>query len=74
MLSGLIQLYIMSAAISYLGMLYKYKFSSRDKGGNITKRDWELVFVPVLNTAMMFGTVVIIIFDIFGKIADRYGL
>ncbi|RWQ72533.1 hypothetical protein [Bacillus cereus] len=71
-MAGLIWLYIMSVVIAFLGMKYKYAFSTRYKGENFTNKDWELVLIPFLNTFIMFAAVGLIIFDLAIKIADRY--
>ncbi|PHD57691.1 hypothetical protein [Bacillus wiedmannii] len=71
-MANFISLYIMSVVIAFLGMKYKYAFSTRYKGGNFTNKDWELVLIPFLNTLIMFVAVALILFDLAFKIADRY--
>lgn len=64
--------YIICAAITYLGLLYKYHVSNRWKGFAFRDKDWLLVFLPIVNFFMVYMTVILIIFDIALKISDFF--
>ncbi len=66
------EVYIMSAIITAIGMFYKYNFSRNGQGLSFRDKDWLLIFLPILNTIMMFGAIMLIFFDLTFRVVDFF--